>query len=87
MSFKDRVKWYGVVSGCAFLGISTYIKYVKVAFPYAEEASFYMRLAELAALSTLVLGVMSLPRWQSFFALAVFVYAFYWFTHPIYIIP
>jgi len=87
MSLKDRVKWYGVISGGAFLLVSTYIKYVKVAFPYAEEASFYMRLAELTALLSLVLGVLSLPRWQSFFALAVFVYVFYWFTHPIYVIP
>jgi hypothetical protein len=67
--------------------MSTYIKYVKVAYPFAEEASFHMRLAELTALLSLVLGVMALPRWQSFFALAVFAYAFYWFSHPIYVIP
>lgn len=87
MPLKDRVKWYALASGCVFLALSTYVKYVKVVFYYAEEANGYMRSALLAAIATLVLGLMSLPRWQSFFALAVVVYALYWFSRPAYAIP
>jgi hypothetical protein len=84
VALKDRMKWFAVLSGCTFLAISSYIKYVRMVYYIGEEARFHMQLAILAALATLVFGLMSLPRWQSFFALAVFAYSFYYFSRPAY---
>lgn len=87
MTGKDKIKWAAFISACAFLVVSTYIKYIKIVIYYAEEACFYMLLVEVAALATLVLGLLSLPRWQSFFALLTCGYALYWFSQPAYGIP
>ena len=86
MELKDRVKWYAVVSAGLFLASSTYL-HVKWVFEFGTVAGGLASLATLSALTTLVLGLLSLPRWQSFFALAVFAYSIYWHTQPAYAIP
>ncbi len=83
---RDKIKWYGVVSGGVFIAISTYLN-VKWEFESGKVAGRLALIAILAATATLILGLLSLPRWQSFFALAVFVYALYWFSKPAYMIP
>jgi hypothetical protein len=83
---KEKVKWYGVVSGCVFLVVSTYLD-VKIVFEDNRIAILLLLTSIISALSTLVFGLMSLPRWQSFFAIAVFGYALYWFTQPAHGIP
>jgi hypothetical protein len=62
MALRDRVKWLAVLSGCAFLAISSYIKYVRMVYYIGEEARFHVQLTILAALATLVFGLTSLPR-------------------------
>jgi hypothetical protein len=86
MFLKDKVKWYGVISGCVFLTISTYIS-VKHVFWNAGIARLLEYFALVAALLALGLGLLSLPRWQSFFALAIVAYALYWFTHAAIAVP
>lgn len=86
MLLKDRVKWYGVLTAGVFLAISIYMQ-VKYIFHDADLARFLEKTALVAAFLTLVFGVMALPRWQSFFALAVAAYAAYWFTQPPFGIP
>jgi len=83
---KDKVKWYGFVSACGFLALSTYIKYVKVVF-YTGVGEAFVWSSFAVALLTLALGLLALPRWQSFFSLAVCGYAYYWLSHPAYAIP
>lgn len=86
MELRDRIKWYGVVSGGLFIATSTYLN-VKWVFESGRVAGRWYLIAILSALATLLLGLLSLPRWQSFFALAVFAYAIYWFSQPAYVIP
>jgi hypothetical protein len=86
MEVRDKTKWYGVVSGGAFIAISTYLR-VKWIFDSGKVAGTLYLIAIVTALLTLVLGLLSLPRWQSFFALAVFGYAVYWFSKPAYVLP
>jgi hypothetical protein len=86
MELRDRVKWYGVVSGGFFIATSTYL-HMRWVFESGRVAGRWYLIAILAALATLLLGLLSLPRWQSFFALAVFGYAIYWFSQPAYVIP
>jgi hypothetical protein len=83
---KDKLKWYGVIAGWIFLVISTYVN-VKHVFWSGTEARTLQQVAALAAFLTLIFGLLSLPRWQSFFALAVVVYAGYWLTHVVVAIP
>lgn len=86
MLLKDRVKWYGVISACIFLAVSTYMR-VKYIFWDVKLARFLEMSALVAASLALIFGLLSLPRWQSFFALAVVGYAIYWFTQPPFGIP
>lgn len=86
MELRDRIKWYGLVSGGLFIATSTYL-HVKWVFESGKVAGRLYFIAMVTALTTLLLGLLSLPRWQSFFALAVFGYAVYWFSQPAYVIP
>lgn len=86
MMLKDRVKWYGVISGWVFLAVSTYVS-VKHVFWDGSAATMLQHLAAVAALFTLIFGLLSLPRWQSFFCLAVVAYALYWLTHVVVAVP
>ena len=86
MLVKDKVKWYGVISGWVFLAVSTYVS-VKHVFWDSSAARSLQHLAAVAALLTLIFGLLSLPRWQSFFALAVVGYALYWLTHVVIAVP
>jgi hypothetical protein len=83
---KDKVKWWGAISGCIFLGVSTYVS-VRHVFWDGNTARILQRVALGAAGLTLVFGLLALPRWQSFFALAVVVYAMYWLTHVVIAVP
>ena len=86
MLFKDKIKWYGVASGGLFLTISTYVS-VKHVFWTSQEARRLQYFALGFAILTLVLGLLSLPRWQSFFSLAIVIYSLYWFTHVVIAVP
>lgn len=84
-SVKIKVEWWGVISGYLFLAVSTYTRLMSVYFGADVRASLYL-LAVASALSSLTFGLLSFPKWQSYFALAVWLYSFYWFAQPTYVI-
>jgi hypothetical protein len=83
---RQKAKWVGLATGLAFLGISTYMR-VTYVFESGNTGGLLLLLALTAALITLVLGVISLPRWQGFVSLAICVYAIHWISGPTYAIP
>jgi hypothetical protein len=88
MSFaklKEKTKWLCLASGVIFLATSTYMR-MKFVFESGSTGGLLLLLALITALITLILGVVSLPRWQGFVALAISVYAIYWLSGPTYAI-
>ena len=79
-SMKAGVEWYGVVSACVFLAVSTYVQMTWVF--YGVVGRFLNHLEFTAALASLIFGLLTLPRWQSIVALAVWGYSFYRFSQP-----
>jgi len=73
---KDGAKWYGLATGTLFLIISTYMR-VKFVFDSGNFAGALLMAAIILAVLTLLFGLLSLPRWQAWIALAVSGYAFY----------
>ena len=80
-SVKDEAKWYGVISACVFMVISTYML-ITFVFYDLRLPRILTYLEFTAALSALIFGLLSFPKWQSYFALAVWVYSFYRFSQP-----
>jgi hypothetical protein len=79
--FKDRVKWYGLICACVFLTVSLYVQMTWVFQP--EIVGRILTHVEFAtALGSLVFGLLSIPRWQSFVTLAVWLYSIYRFSLP-----
>jgi hypothetical protein len=76
-----KVEWYGVVSACLFLAVSTYMQ-MTYAFYNVTLPRIMNSLEFTAALAALIFGLLSFPKWQSFFALAVWLYSFYRFSQP-----
>ena len=80
-SVKDKAKWYGVVSACVFMVASTYM--LRTAVFYDTRLPWIIFYLEFTtALSSLIFGLLSFPKWQSYVALAVWVYSFYRFSEP-----
>jgi len=73
---KDRAKWYGLATGALFLIITTYMR-VKFVFDSGNFAGSLLMACIVLAILTLLFGLLSLPRWQSWTALIVSGYAFY----------
>lgn len=76
-SLKEIAKWFGLVSGGVFLFISIYMQR-KFIFESGNTAGLLLLIAMIAAGATLLAGILSLPRWQGFVALAISAYAMYW---------
>lgn len=81
-SFKAKAKWWCLASGALFLVISGYMQ-KKFIFESGTTAGRFLLVAMIAALFTLVLGIVSLPRWQGFVALVIAAYATYWLAFGI----
>jgi hypothetical protein len=62
-----------------FLVIHAYMR-GKFIFESGNTAGMLLLISMVAAVLTLIFGVISLPRWQGFVALCVSAYAFYWFA-------
>ena len=80
-SMRPSVGWYGVISACVFLVVSTYML-TTVAFYDVTLPRILNSLEFVSALAALFFGLLSFPRWQSYFALAVWAYSFYRFSQP-----
>jgi hypothetical protein len=76
---KEKAKWWGLASGALFLVISAYMQ-KKFIFDSGNTAGLLLLVAMIAAVITLVLGILSLPKWQGFVALAIAAYAIYWLS-------
>ena len=83
MKLNQRAKWYGVISAWVFLAASTYLHVIYI-FDDTTLPGLLVMVALVSAFFTLIFGLLSLPRWQSFFSLAIFGYALYWFSQPAY---
>ncbi len=85
-SFRHKARWLSLITGFIFLVIHIYMR-SKFIFESGNTAGLLLLIAMIAALLTLVFGLFSLPRWQGFIALAIFIYAGYWFAYgPVYAI-
>lgn len=73
---KDWAKWYAIGTGTLFLIITTYMR-IKFVFDSTDVASALVMTSISLAVLTLVFGLLSLPKWQGWFGLAVSGYAFY----------
>ena len=77
MSFKEKAGWLSQICGVIFLIIHAYMR-SKFIFESGNTAGTLLLVSTVAALLTFVLGIVSLPRWQGFVALAISAYAAYW---------
>lgn len=82
-SFRNKAGWLALISGVLFLSVSSYLHY-KFVFESGRWAGMLEFAALISAIFTLLFGVASFPRWQSFVAFAICAYAVYWFTTPPY---
>jgi hypothetical protein len=55
-------------------------------FGSGNTGGMLLLIALIAAALTFILGLLSLPRWQSFVALAIVAYSIYWLSGPTYAI-
>ena len=78
---KFNAEWYGVLSACVFLVVSTYILRTHIFYDLrVGKALSYVEFT--AALLALIFGLLSFPKRQSYFALVVWLYSFYVFSQP-----
>ena len=78
MALREKARWLSQITGVIFLLIHAYIR-GKFIFESGNAAGMLLLISMVAALLTLVFGILSLPRWQGFVALGITAYAFYWF--------
>jgi hypothetical protein len=81
-AFREKSKWWCLATASVFIVVSSYMR-MKFIFEWGNNGGALLLLALISACVTLILGLISLPRWQSFVALAVCCYAVYWSTLPI----
>lgn len=77
MRIREQARWYAFLSGILFLTVSTYLR-VKFIFESANIAGSLLLVSMILAALTLFFGLLSLPRWQAWIALAISGYALYW---------
>ena len=74
--FKKVSKWVCLGAAAISLSVISYVKW-KFIFESGNVAATLVFISILAALASLILGVISLPRWQGIVALFVFAYVTY----------
>jgi hypothetical protein len=79
MALRGNARWLSQVTGIIFLLIHAYM-WGKFTFESGNTAGMLLLISMVAALLTLVFGVLSLPRWQGLVALCISAYASYWFA-------
>ena len=81
--FRRWALWGSQLGGATFLVIWAYLTGTLV-FVDTYWASKMLALSLVMYVVTFVLGVVSLPRWQGFVALAICACGTYWYTTPAY---
>ena len=79
--FRERVKWYGLICAGLFLAASVYVQTVWI-FEVETVGRILTHTEFAMALGALIFGLLSVPRWQSIVALAVWLYSIYRFSQP-----
>jgi hypothetical protein len=74
--FGEKTKWWGLMCGAIFLAVSSYMRW-KFVFEPGPTAGVLLIFSMSLAVLTLASGLLSIPRWQPWIALAVFCYALY----------
>ncbi len=83
-AFREHSKWLSQVSAAVSLIIVVFIR-SKFIFESGNTAGTLLLVAMITSFLTLVFGVASLPRWQGFVALAIFVLVAYFILfEPLY---
>jgi hypothetical protein len=76
---KDVRKWICVFFAFVFLISSTW-QSIQVVF-YSDKIMIFLGIISvLSSVLTLIFAVFSIPKWQSFFGFAVFIYSIFWFA-------
>jgi hypothetical protein len=75
-TIKEHSKWISRVSAAASLIIIVFVQ-SKFIFVSGNFAGKLVLISLIAAVFTLVFGLIALPRWQGFLALAIFSYVAY----------
>lgn len=73
---KHWAKWYGLTTGALLLIITTYMR-IKFVFQSENFAGSLLMTAIVLVILTLLFGLLSLPKWQAWTALAISGYGFY----------
>lgn len=75
-TLKEYSKWLSQISAAVSLIILVYVK-SKFVFDSGNTAGMLVLILMVAAVFTFIFGMLSLPRWQGFVALAIFSYVAY----------
>ena len=82
--FQEYSKWLSQLTGAISLTIIVFIR-SKFVFESGNSAVRLVWVAIIASLFTLIFGIASLPRWQGFVALSIFVLVVYFILfEPLY---
>jgi cobalamin biosynthesis protein CobD/CbiB len=73
---KEQAQRFGLATGALFLIITTYMR-VKFVFDSGNFAGTLLLISVVLAISTVLLGLLSLPKWQAWTALIISAYALY----------
>lgn len=77
IAIRRYAGWYALASGVLFLLVSTYLRMVFV-FESEKLPGILLFFSMILAAFTLLLGLLSLPKWQAWIALMISCYAIYW---------
>lgn len=75
-TLKKHSVWLSQLSAAISLVLVLYIKSKRV-FVNENEAAALLLIAMIATTFTFIFGILSVPRWQGFLALAIFSYTAY----------
>lgn len=75
-SFRQIAKWPSVVWAVIAFTLVLYVR-TKHIFASGNTAGMLVLIAMIASVLTLIFGIATLPRWQGFVALAIFIYVAY----------
>jgi hypothetical protein len=86
-NLRKYSKWLSQISAAVSLIVVVYVN-SKHTFDFDYEGGRLVLISLIAAVLTFIFGVLSLPRWQGFLALIIFIFVAYCllFT-PLYAIP
>ena len=77
LKLREQARWYALSAGMMFIIVNLYVR-MKFVFEPGPTPGTLLIFSIFLAILTLAFGLLSIPRWQSWIALAIFCYALYW---------